>query len=59
MNRTIRLVTATVLALLAVTPAGRAADPGIERLYVLDCGQNIGRDQSRWSRPMFWPQSST
>jgi N-acyl homoserine lactone hydrolase len=49
MNRAMRLVTWTVLALLAVTPAGRAADPGIERLYVLDCGQNIGRDQSRWS----------
>jgi len=49
MNRTIRLVTVTVLALLAITPAGRAADSGIERLYVLDCGQNIGRDQSRWS----------
>lgn len=49
MNRAIRLVTWAVLVLLAVTPAGRAADPGIERLYVLDCGQNIGRDQSRWS----------
>jgi N-acyl homoserine lactone hydrolase len=49
MNRLIRLATWTVLALLAVAPAGRAADPGIERLYVLDCGQNIGRDQSRWS----------
>ena len=49
MNRAIRLITVTVLALLAVTPAGRAADSGIERLYVLDCGQNVGRDQSRWS----------
>jgi N-acyl homoserine lactone hydrolase len=49
MNRPIRLTTWTVLALLAVAPAGRAADPGIERLYVLDCGQNVGRDQSRWS----------
>jgi hypothetical protein len=26
-----------------------AADGGVERLYVLDCGQNIGKDQSRWS----------
>jgi N-acyl homoserine lactone hydrolase len=49
MNRALRLVTVAVLALLAITPAGRAADSGIERLYVLDCGQNIGRDQSRWS----------
>ena len=29
------------------TPSG--AQGGIERLYVLDCGQNIGRDQGRWS----------
>jgi N-acyl homoserine lactone hydrolase len=49
MNHAIRLITVTVLALLAVTPAGRAADSGLERLYVLDCGQNVGRDQSRWS----------
>ena len=26
-----------------------AADGAVERLYVLDCGQNIGKDQSRWS----------
>jgi len=26
-----------------------AANAGIEKLYVLDCGQNIGKDQSRWS----------
>jgi hypothetical protein len=25
-----------------------AADGGVERLYTLDCGQNIGKDQSRW-----------
>ena len=49
MNRAIRLITVTVLALLAITPPGRAADSGVERLYVLDCGQNTGRDQSRWS----------
>src|SRR4030095_2683986 len=26
-----------------------AAAAGVEKLYVLDCGQNIGKDQSRWS----------
>ena len=26
-----------------------AADGSVERLYVLDCGQNTGKDQSRWS----------
>ena len=30
-------------------PTPSAAQGGIERLYVLDCGQNIGRDQGRWS----------
>src|SRR5262245_35672305 len=25
------------------------AEAGIQRLYVLDCGQNVGKDQSRWS----------
>jgi len=43
------------LATLAVAAAvltglwiGSAAT-GVEKLYVLDCGQNIGKDQSRWS----------
>src|SRR5207253_5200599 len=26
-----------------------AANAGIEKLYVLDCGRNTGKDQSRWS----------
>lgn len=26
-----------------------ASSAGVEKLYVLDCGQNIGKDQSRWS----------
>src|SRR3989449_10152656 len=25
------------------------AHAGVQKLYVLDCGQNIGKDQSRWS----------
>lgn len=30
-------------------PKTSAAQGGIERLYVLDCGQNVGKDQARWS----------
>jgi glyoxylase-like metal-dependent hydrolase (beta-lactamase superfamily II) len=30
-------------------PALSQAQSGIERLHVLDCGQNVGRDQSRWT----------
>src|SRR4026207_818286 len=30
-------------------PAPSRAQSGIERLHVLDCGQNVGRDQSRWT----------
>jgi glyoxylase-like metal-dependent hydrolase (beta-lactamase superfamily II) len=44
------LVVGAVLAALVSTPAPLAmAADGLERLYVLDCGQNFGKDQSRWS----------
>jgi N-acyl homoserine lactone hydrolase len=44
----------TWMALVVVMGAGvgmenGAAAAGVEKLYVLDCGQNIGKDQSRWS----------
>jgi glyoxylase-like metal-dependent hydrolase (beta-lactamase superfamily II) len=26
-----------------------ASSAGVDRLYVLDCGENLGKDQSRWS----------
>ena len=39
---------AALLALASVLPA-RAAESGLERLYVLHCGENHGRDQARWS----------
>ena len=29
--------------------AAAAADPAVDRLYVLDCGENHGKDQARWS----------
>jgi glyoxylase-like metal-dependent hydrolase (beta-lactamase superfamily II) len=37
-----------VTGMMVGTGSG-AADAQIQRLYVLDCGQNIGKDQSRWS----------
>ena len=45
-----KAITALVLALMVAAVVGiGAAAPGIDKLYVLDCGQNIGKDQSRWS----------
>jgi glyoxylase-like metal-dependent hydrolase (beta-lactamase superfamily II) len=38
---------AVLLAMLAAYPA--AAENGVKRLYVLDCGTNFGADQARWS----------
>ena len=39
---------ALVVAVGTVVGAGLgAADAGVQRLYVLDCGQNVGKDQSR------------
>ena len=37
-----------VAAALLVTTAG-VAHAELQRLYVLDCGTNLGKDQSRWS----------
>ena len=36
-------------AALVLTATLASAQGGLERLYVLDCGENIGKDQSRWS----------
>jgi len=38
-----------LLAMMATLPTLAGAQDGIERLYVLDCGVNQGKDQSRWS----------
>ena len=46
-GRGLVVLVAAMAALVGAAPA--AADGGVERLYVLDCGQNIGKDQSRWS----------
>ena len=43
-----RSLVALVICVLGAGAAGVSAD-GLQRLYVLDCGRNIGKDQSRWS----------
>ena len=41
---------ALIVVVTAVIGIGLgAASAGVEKLYVLDCGQNLGKDQSRWS----------
>jgi N-acyl homoserine lactone hydrolase len=49
MNRNKLFTLTTVLAALAWTAVAFGAGSGLERLYILDCGQNTGKDQSRWS----------
>ena len=45
------LIAASLAAsFVAQFPLGAlAADAGVQRLYVLDCGTNLGKDQARWS----------
>ena len=43
------LMVALLGAASVAVPAPSRAQSGIERLHVLDCGQNVGRDQSRWT----------
>jgi glyoxylase-like metal-dependent hydrolase (beta-lactamase superfamily II) len=43
------LVMLVVVAEILGSAVGGAAEAGIERLYVLDCGKNTGKDQARWS----------
>jgi glyoxylase-like metal-dependent hydrolase (beta-lactamase superfamily II) len=49
MSRTRSIALTAIVAALAWTALLAGAAGGLERLYVLDCGQNIGKDQSRWS----------
>ena len=49
MNRNKLFTLTTVLAALAWTAVAFGAGSSLERLYILDCGQNTGKDQSRWS----------
>src|SRR5438445_3079628 len=49
MSRTRSIALTAIVAALAWTALLAGAAGGLERLYMLDCGQNIGKDQSRWS----------
>jgi glyoxylase-like metal-dependent hydrolase (beta-lactamase superfamily II) len=52
MKHTLNLITAATILVAAAGPTptlGQAAKPGVERLYILDCGQGRAPDQSRWS----------
>jgi hypothetical protein len=40
---------ATAFAAIAVAPAALAQSGGVERLYVLECGQGHTGDMSRWT----------
>ena len=53
------LLAALLCAAPVAIPTPSAAQGGIERLYVLDCGQNVGRDQARWSPGVFGDGSVT
>ena len=49
MSRTRLIALTAIVAALAWTAVLAGAAGRLERLYMLDCGQNIGKDQSRWS----------
>jgi N-acyl homoserine lactone hydrolase len=49
MTRTRLLAMAVAVGMVAICGGPGTADAGVQRLYVLDCGQNVGKDQSRWS----------
>src|SRR5256712_6336189 len=45
-----RTLVALVVVAGTVVGAGLGVSTaGVQQLYVLDCGQNVGKDQSRWS----------
>jgi hypothetical protein len=43
----LRVPVITLLTFVTLTLSAGAE--GLQRLYVLDCGRNVGKDQSRWS----------
>ena len=44
-----RTILVAIAALGLAVSAAIAQSPGVDRLYVMDCGQNAATDQSRWS----------
>ena len=50
MNRAYGLIAAALSAvLLSGLGHAQSAKPGVERLYVLNCGEGVAGDISRWS----------
>jgi glyoxylase-like metal-dependent hydrolase (beta-lactamase superfamily II) len=45
--KTVAALAVLVAVMLDADPGGATA--GVQKLYVLDCGVNVGKDQSRWS----------
>jgi N-acyl homoserine lactone hydrolase len=49
-NRTIGFVAAFLLAVLLADPGyAQSVKPGVEKLYILNCGEGVAGDISRWS----------
>ena len=50
MNRAIALVAAvSSIALSATAGHAQSGKPGVEKLYILNCGEGVAGDISRWS----------
>src|SRR6202158_2963833 len=50
MIRASGLVAALLSVLVSVTPGhARSSKPGVEKLYILNCGEGVAGDISRWS----------
>src|SRR5688572_21786277 len=49
MKRMLSLAAAAMMAMLAATLAADTRRNGLKRMYVLDCGRLIAKDQSRWT----------
>jgi len=43
------VTTATLAVMLSAQPGLAQTKSGVDKLYVLDCGQGVGPDQARWS----------
>jgi len=49
MKKSMKLLAVGLLALAACTQFAREGSPGVQRMYVFDCGINQTKDLSRWS----------
>ena len=50
MIRTSVLVAALLSAVVSIGPGhAQSAKPGVEKLYILNCGEGVAGDISRWS----------